>query len=113
MTLPQRGSPISGFRGARWVERLFRRLGTKLSVRSPLGNGPRGSARSRFAGAVKWPCLTILLAGGAAAGPDHADAAAAIARTRGAAPRALGCRALPRREPFMALVEAVAAGLVV
>src|SRR4051812_32592152 len=53
-------------------------LGTKLSVRSPLGNGPRGSARSRFAGAVKWPCLTILLPGGAAAGPDHADAAAAI-----------------------------------
>src|SRR3954447_4493338 len=87
--------------------------GTKLSVRSPLGNGPRGSARSRFAGAVKWPCLTILLPGGAAAGPDHADAAAAIARTPGAAPRALGCRALPRREPFMALVEAVAAGLVV
>jgi hypothetical protein len=43
-------------------------LGTKLSVRSPLGHGPRGSARSRFARPVKWPCSPIVLAG--RHGPD-------------------------------------------
>ena len=35
-------------------------LGTKLSVRWPSGVWPVGAARSRFAGAVKWPCPTTL-----------------------------------------------------
>ena len=39
-------------------------LGTKLSVRWPSGVWPVGAARSRFAGAVKWPCPTTLLARG-------------------------------------------------